>query len=349
MIGELQKASTRMALFPLNDAPGWNPPGEMNPVARMHETSHRKQIVSGVLLVIILFQLVNLPGALLMKSPIDIGTVFLGLALCGVAALFNQLGKITVVGIMLIAVIDLGCGLMLLTSPMGLDVSDLPVFDVLLVSLLIAVSLLPAISVFPVALSNILFIIAVITLKPHTMDMTMLLTSNMAYNTLVQPVSLQIVVAVVAYIWVRSALRAIARAERAEEIVRLQQRETELLWREAERTQQLALGSEQLLQILVRASNGDYTVRANLSQDHLLWRVGNALNVLLSRLRRISHAEQEIVQLQNVNARLNQLIFEANKHSQYTPPPSAAQANPMWEAQAPREGRTSSQWSRQAN
>lgn len=201
-----------MGMLPLNHVSMETLKKGTGTVAIMREAYHRKQFVSGVLLVIVLFQLVNLPGALLMHSAMDIGTVFLGLALCGVAALFNQFGKITIVGVMLIAVIDLGCGLMLLTSPMGLDVSDLPVFDVLLVSLLIAVSLLPAISVFPVALSNILFIGAVIMLQPHTMEMSMVLNSNMAYDTLIQPVSLQIVVAVVSYIWVRNALRAIARA-----------------------------------------------------------------------------------------------------------------------------------------
>ena len=89
-----------------------------------------------------------------MHTAMDIGTVVLGLALCAVATLFNQFGKVTIVTVLLITVIDLGCGLMLLTSPMGLDVSDLPVFDVLLVSELIAVSLLPAFSVFPVALAT---------------------------------------------------------------------------------------------------------------------------------------------------------------------------------------------------
>jgi hypothetical protein len=86
------------------------------------------------------------------------GTVVLGLALCAVAALFNQLGKVTIVTILLIAVIDLGCGLMLLTSPMGLDVSNLP-----------------AISVFPVALGNMLFTIVVLMFAPRTMELNMVL------------------------------------------------------------------------------------------------------------------------------------------------------------------------------
>jgi hypothetical protein len=172
------------------------------------------------------------------------------------------------------------------------------------------------VSVFPVALSNILFIIAVLALMPRTPALNMMLSSDMAYNTIVQPVSLQIVVAVVSYIWVRSALRAIARADRAEEIAQLQRREAELLRHDAERTRQLDMGSEHLLHVLVRAANGDRAVRANLPPQHLLWRVGNALNLLLTRLRRADQTAHEIQQLREANDRLTQRAYEAKMASQ---------------------------------
>src|SRR5579859_1772095 len=130
-----------------------------NPDLAAREHARRRQIVSGILVVIVLFELVNFPGAIIMRSFIAIGTILLSLALCGVAILFNQLGKVTVVSLLLILVVDLGCTFTLLMFPRGLDVGELPVFDVLLVSELIAVSLLPALMVFPVAISNILFII----------------------------------------------------------------------------------------------------------------------------------------------------------------------------------------------
>ncbi len=173
----------------------------------IREHTRRQRIVSVVLVVIVLFQLVDLPGAIISHSAMAVGTVFLGLALCAAAAVFNRYGKATIVSILLIVVVDLGCGLMLLTSPMGLDVGDLPVFDVLLVSELIAVSLLPAVSVFYVGFANILFIILIIAFQPHTPALSMMLESTMGYGAVVQPISLQVVVAVISYFWVRSALR----------------------------------------------------------------------------------------------------------------------------------------------
>jgi len=197
----------------------------------------------------------------------------------------------------------------------------LPVFDVLLVSELIAVSLLPALSVFPVALSNMLFTLAVLLFAPRTMELQMVLTSTMAYNTILQPLGLQLIVAVVSYIWVRSALRALARADRAEEISQLQRREAELLRREAEFNHSLTQGSEHLLQVLVRAANGDQGVRSRLTQDHPLWRIGNALNVLLTRVGRLGNAEQEIKRLRMTIAQLTERVFDPERGHRQPPPP----------------------------
>src|SRR5258708_27773741 len=156
-------------------------------------------------------------------------------------------------------VMVLGWGLILISSPMGLDVANLPVFDLLIISELIAVSLLPAVSVFPIALGNILFILSDIALQPHTPALNQLLASGMAYDVIIQPIGLQIIVALVTYLWVRSALRAIARADRAEEVAELKRRD-------AERTHQLEMGIQQLFHTQVRAANGDLIARANLGQ-----------------------------------------------------------------------------------
>lgn len=280
----------------------------MNQNLMIRERARRRQVVSLVLMVIIVFQLVDLPGAIMMNSVEAIGTVVLGLALCAVAMLFNRLGKVTLVSILLIIVVDLGCGLMLLMSPMGLDVSSLPVFDVLIVSELIAVSLLPPATVFVVALSNIIFILADVTLQPATMDLKMVLHSNMGYSAVAQPISLQIVVAVISFIWVRSALNAIARADQAEEVAELERREVE-------RKRELDQGIEYLSQVLVRASNGERDLRISLSQDNMLWRVGNSFNMLLARLRRSAIVETENQRLRAEVNRLSEALRVARRFS----------------------------------
>jgi hypothetical protein len=193
---------------------------------------------------------------------------------------------------------------------MGLGVADLPVLDLLIISELIAVSLLPPASVFLVGASNILFIVAVFAFVPRSPELQMFMNSSMAYNAVMQPIILQVVVGVVAFLWVRSARIALARADRAEEIATLQSREAELLRSEAERSHQLEQGSEHLLQVLVRAANGEVGVRAQLAQEHVLWRVGNAVNLLLSRLQRVDAAERKNQRLRRANVRLTQQAYE---------------------------------------
>lgn len=290
------------------------PASIVNEVHRtVREQLYRKQLVNVVLVVITIFQLVGLPGAIEMKSAASIWTIVLGLALCSLAGIFNQMGKVAIVAVLLIVVVDLGCGLMLLTTPMGLDVSDLPIFDVLIISELIAVSLLTPNSVFPVALSNIAFIVADLIFQPRTMEMQMVLTGSMGFSAIAQPISLQIVVAVVAYVWVRNALLALARADRAEELAELQRRE-------AERQQELEEGVEHISQILVQAANGNRSVRAQMNQENALWRISNSLNLLLTRLMRVGQIEQENKQLRAELTRITEARhLDKLKSVMYTP------------------------------
>jgi hypothetical protein len=308
-----------MAVFPVREqsAAPQRRAAARRPSVVMAEKRQYKQVVSIVLAVILGYQMVNLLEGILSHSTADTVTAALGLGICGLAILFNSLNLLTIASILLIVVVDLGCGLMLLTTPMGLDVAMLPVFDVLIVSELIAVSLLPARSVFIVAACNISFIVADLLLQPRTMELQMVLHSSMVYNAILQPILLQIIVAVVAYIWVRSALEAIVRADRAEEIAELRQREME-------RARELDQGVEHLSRVLVRAANGDQQMRAELTQSNVLWRVGNALNLLLTRLRKSVQAEQENKRLRGEIVRLNMALLEERRQQPRGWPPNQA-------------------------
>ncbi len=272
--------------------------------------SWHRQVVNVALLVIVTFQLINLPGAVLNKNIPVILITLLGLALCGLAYLFQHLGKIPVVSALLIVVVNLGCSLTVLTAPGGLDVGNLPIFDMLIVSELIAVSLLPAENVFLVVTTNVLFTFADITFQPHTVALGRFLASGMGYTAIAHPVSLQIVVAVVTYIWVRSTQHAATRADRAEEMAELRKHE-------ADRKLQLDTDIEQMARVLVRAANGDRSARVDLSRDNVLWRVGNSFNLLMTRQAKASVLEQENQQLRVQVARLTEAMKkEASVSSQ---------------------------------
>jgi len=78
---------------------------------------------------------------------------------------------------------------------------------------------------------------------------------------------------------------------------KLQQTITEIIALQRAITQQkqeLESGIEQILQTHVQVANGDFTTRAPLTQDHLLWQVAHSLNNLLARLQRLNQAEAEL-------------------------------------------------------
>ena len=273
------------------------------------KTNWHKQVVNIALWVIVIFQLINLPGATLNKSIPALLVIIPGLALCGLAFLFHHLGKTPVVSVLLIVMVNLGCGLMLLTTPGGLDVGNLPVFDMLVVSELLAVSLLPAERVFLVVLNSILLTFLDITFQPHTAALDHFLASGIGYTAIVHPVSLQIIVAVVTYIWVRSTQYATARADHAEEIAELRKAE-------ADRKHKLDASIEQMSQVLACAANGDHSIRIDLHQENVLWRIGNLFNLLMTRLARANRLELENQQLRMQVTRLTEETKAARISSQ---------------------------------
>jgi len=65
----------------------------------------------------------------------------------------------------------------------------------------------------------------------------------------------------------------------------------------AKQKYELESGIQLILQAHVQVANGDFTTRAPLTQDHLLWQIAYSLNTLLARLQRLSQAEAELQQV----------------------------------------------------
>src|SRR5262245_37128068 len=138
-----------------------------------------------------------------------------------------------------------------------------------------------------------------------------------------RPIALQIIVATVAFLWVKGSDEAIRRADRTEELAALEQSF-------AEQRRQLELGVQQILETHVRAANGDYSARAPLSQDNLLWQVAASLNNLLSRLQRSGQADHLLRRTEEELRRLAGAIDDARQGRRpIWPAPSGTLADPI--------------------
>jgi hypothetical protein len=221
------------------------------------------------------------------------------------------LGRTSEMGLLLIIAAELPCVLLLLTTSNGLTAADLSKFDVLIVSELVAVCLLAPIGVISVATINMVFICLDVLLQPHSSALNALFVTDKSLSFLLQPLSLQILVAVFGYVLLRSVLHTLIHADQTEELTQLRRREAERQRQEVERKRKIDESSEYLLEVLMRAAHGDRTARINLRPDNELGRIGNALNLLLMKLRRTSQVEEENKMLREERANLLQLTLEA--------------------------------------
>ncbi|GLV54747.1 hypothetical protein KDH_15940 [Dictyobacter sp. S3.2.2.5] len=249
------------------------------------ETVRRSQLLSTVLFYYIIVVIVFLPCCLLLPQP-AIVWADAGLVISSIGALFlNRKGYALIAALTVVVMFEL-----MLTLALGLitplDEPSIQLYDLYIMGELLAVSLLPARSVFIFAFCNCLIIIASLLYQPHTAFFNIDMQTQFI-PTLIRPVALQFIVAGVSYVWVKSTTKAIARADRAEMVAKLEHAL-------GDQKRELEEGIEQILQTHVAVANGHYNARAPLTQDNALWQIARALNTLLVRLQRAVLAEKEL-------------------------------------------------------
>ncbi|HEY0756819.1 MAG TPA: hypothetical protein VGD98_22900 [Ktedonobacteraceae bacterium] len=292
-----------------------------------HSTSYdRERVRAGrlssiILLLMFCFGLTLLPTAL---NSMSVNHLFLIILLVAMtinlsAFVLNRQGLVMLVGIFMVITVEISFITITLTSPLGLTTRSLTTFELIILTELMAVSLLPPKSVFLLMLCNNAFTWAAITFMHHTPDL-ILSPLSAYYSVLASPLILQIIVAIVTYLWVQGARQAIARAEQVAELEHaIAERDREV----AEQKVQLEQGIQQILQTQIQAANGNFEVRAPLARDNVLWQVARNLNNLLSRLQRASQAENE---LQRVDMEVRRLVEAVRNARTWHRPVQAARS-----------------------
>lgn len=273
------------------------------------EAVRRARLTSTILLILIMTLLLISPITITHPNHILPILLLVALLVAGGAVLLNRFGKVVIAGTLIVTTINLAFAISLLTTPGGLAAYNLPTFDLLVISELLAVSLLPAGTVFVVGGINSLFIWGVLTYQHRAPDLAYLFAHS-GYSLIIRPIVLQIIVAVVAYLWVRSAMQAIVRADRAEVIASLQHAIAQQEHTVAQQKRQLDLSIQQIVDTHVRVANGDMDARVPLNNDNVLWQVAGSLNNLLARLQRL---RQDAYELQQLKEQINYLTAAARQ------------------------------------
>lgn len=265
---------------------GWDLPAE---TLEEREVIRRSQLAAWVIFTLLVVD------ALLLLAGISDPTTLLAVIVGGIGFLFaaylNRRGHIAAAGGFLIVLLWLAITGAIATQPGGLLLDLLPSYDFYLLPVLVAVSILPRRSAFVVAAINCTLICLDFFLQPHAPDLQRDLAtfpSDLvgAITLLIRPIALQVLVATIAFLWVRGLERAVARANSAERVAALEHAV-------AEQRIQLEEGVSAIEQTLNKVANGQYPTRVPRLPQEQLWRVGSAINTLLNRLQRAADTEQD--------------------------------------------------------
>ncbi len=214
-----------------------------------------------------------------------------------VALWFNRKGRIYIAGVLVLLNISIGIPASIITTPGGLSTNSVPLYDLMVQAELFAISLLPAWTVFLVAGLNTTFIVLDFDFQHHTPDLNALV-AKAGPEVLARPILLHFIVAIVIYLWVRSAMQAIARADRAEVIAILEHDIAEQEHEIAQQKRLLDTSIQQIVETHTRVANGDIAARVPLTKDNVLWEIAGSLNNLLSRFQRTLQNEQKMQNLE---------------------------------------------------
>jgi hypothetical protein len=268
------------------------------------ERFRRGRAGSQIIPALYILLIISLPAGFGGNNPNLAAIVGGGFTALTIATVCNRLGKVGAAGFIVVATFTAYPILNIVTTPGGLNMMILPLFGLLILPLLCAVSFLPVWWVFVVALGNSLFTLYALVSLPQTAELNAILTVNNGLVTIVTPIILsQIIVSTVAYIWVHSTMQALRRVDRAEEIARLEHDLALQAEFAAQQKQQLEASIQKIVATHTRVANGDLNARVPLTEDNVLWQVSGTLNNLLSRLQRM---RQESADLQNMRLALMQ-------------------------------------------
>jgi len=223
-----------------------------------------------------------------------------------IGVILNRMQKVRLAGIFAFLTLEVGMilNIMQVSAAGGLSSFNLSLLDILIQPELIAVSLFPAWVVLPVAAFNCVFIAGCLMFLPKTAELAHAL-SLAAYNAYERPIALQIITALVTFLWVSSAIKEMRRADSVGEVNKLTQALAVRQQAEVQEKRQLEDSIKQIIEVHMLVANGNFSARVPLDQNNVLWSIAGSLNNLLARFQRW---RQEALRLQQTEQAMHQVL-----------------------------------------
>ncbi len=217
-----------------------------------------------------------------------------------IGLIVNRMGSSRAAGIIIVLGAEIALGVaILLKGPF--QPADIQLYDLYALIILLVASLLPPRTLFLFAAAHSTFIIVELYIHPDTQALAQNLQPQaQLFPAIVRSVGLQLLGSTVAYIWVRSATRAIERANRAEMVAVLEHTIAEERASGEREKQELEESIQQLIQAQMAATRGQVTNQLPYPPAKVLWPLVGAMNLLWTRSQRAQQIEREHLRLQQV-------------------------------------------------
>lgn len=278
------------------------------------EAERRARSLSSVAAFFLCVLLLFLPACFFMGVAVIIAdTVAMVSTMIGL--IVNRLGQTRAAGVIIVLGAEVALAMaILLIGPM--HPADIQLYDLYALIILLAASLLPPRFIFLFAAAHATFIVVEMLIHPDTPALAQdLQIQAQLLPAIVRSVGLQLLGSTVAFLWVRSAARAIERANRAEMVATLEHVIAEERASTEREKQELEESIQQLIQTQMAATKGQVAGQLPYPPAKILWPLVGAMNLLWSRLQRAQRIEYEYQHLQQVIASYTQLIQQENHPS----------------------------------
>src|SRR5581483_10806740 len=214
----------------------------------------------------------------------------------GLCLVLNRKGQVNLVGLLLCLSIITGMYLSILRAPGGMSPDDKDILYLLVFGELFIGAILPVNWVLVPALLNLIFGMLELTMAPHTpLFAAQLVTSGP--TILFRLIQLHVFVTAVMWILGLHAREAIKRADRAEEIARLQHTLAQMNQAQMQEAQRLEGTVTAIIGVLTRTAHGDLLARVPIQQGQTLWSLVGSLNLLLARYQEARQDAEELERL----------------------------------------------------
>jgi len=242
---------------------------------------------------------------LLLQQVADVGTfIAIVVLMCTsvLALFFNRAGKQTIAALLLVLSMDAVIEGALVTAPGGLSSGWLLSFDLFVIPLVAVGVLLNRQFLWGFLLLHMGCILGDFYGLSHSADLALLIQVwHGPAIAFARPLIIQVGGCLLSFIEVRSTDQAIIRADRAQFVAQLQQSSLS-------QKEELDRGIREIVSILTRAANGDFSAVVSLPQENSLWQIASALNTLFTRLQRSRQAETLLYQFEQEAAQLADIL-----------------------------------------